>query len=76
MGHLGQVVPGVSKILLIRATGREDRFHNSGELRVFWEAQTDIPDPLFIPDKSAWPRFRPSVGVNGRGRFTIGLRRL
>ena len=54
--HLGHVVPGVSKILLIRATAQEDRFHNSGELRVYREAQTDIPDPLFIPDKSAWPR--------------------
>ncbi len=55
-GHLGHVVPGVSKILLIRATAQENRFHNSGELRVYREAQTDIPDPLFIPDKSAWPR--------------------
>src|SRR5271157_6270160 len=55
-GQLGHVVPGVSKILRIRATAQEDRFHNSGELRVYREAQTDIPDPLFIPDKSAWPR--------------------
>src|SRR5208283_6225766 len=55
-GHLGHVVPGVSKILRIRATAQEDRFHNSGELGVYREAQTDIPDPLFIPDKSAWPR--------------------
>ncbi len=55
-GHLGHVVPGVSKILRIRATAQEDRCHNSGELRFYREAQTDIPDPLFIPDKSAWPR--------------------
>ncbi len=55
-GNPGHVVPGVSKILLIRATAHEDHFHNSGELRVYREAQTDIPDPLFIPDKSAWPR--------------------
>src|SRR5208337_3836787 len=55
-GHLGHVVPGISKILRIKATAQEDRFHNSGELRVYREAQTDIPDPLFIPDKSAWPR--------------------
>jgi len=55
-GHLGHVVPGISKIPRIRATAQEDRFHNSGELRVYREAKTDIPDPLFIPDKSAWPR--------------------
>ena len=60
-GHLGHVVPGVSKILLIRATAKQNRFHNSGELRVYREAQTDIPDPLFIPDKSAWPRLPSEV---------------
>jgi hypothetical protein len=72
-GHLGHLVPGVSKILLIRATAQENRFHNSGELRVYREAQTDIPDPLFIPDKSAWPRFHANChkgrGVGGGPEF-------
>jgi len=62
-GHLGHVVPGVSKILLIRATAQENRFHNSGELRFYREAQTDIPDPLFISDKSAWPRLPAKASV-------------
>src|SRR5271157_5966388 len=55
-GHLGHFVPGVSKILGVRDRAQEDRFQNSGKLKVYREAQTDIPALLFIPDKSAWPR--------------------
>ncbi len=57
-----------------RATPQEDRFHNTGELRVYREAQTDLPDPLFIPDKSAWPRLLQDrtgtckPGESGRSR--------
>ena len=66
-GDLGHFVPGVSKILRVRDKAQDDRFQNSGELRVYREAQTDIPDPLFIPDKSAWPKLL--YGANGSSRL-------
>ena len=64
-GHVRHVVPEVSKILRVRNRAQEDRFQNSGRLRIYREAQIDIPVPLFIPGKSAWPRLR--LKVRGQG---------
>jgi len=38
-------------MLRVRDRAQEDRFQNSGKLKVYREAQTDIPALLFIPDK-------------------------
>ncbi len=36
-------------------------------MRIYREAQADVPVPLFIPDQGAWPRLPPVHGFVMRG---------